>query len=375
MPDWLDPRIRDGLAARGVDQLYTHQAEAIEHDPGRPGRGRRHAHGVGQDALLRAARPAGDRGGSGRARPVPLSHQGALAGPGRGVRGADARVGPDGQRLHVRRGHAGAHPVGGPHGRPGRRDQPGHAPLGDPAPPHQVVPAVRAGARHRHRRAAHLSRHLRQPRRATSSGACCGSAPTTARIPSSSAARRRSGTRTSSPRCSPAASRCSSIATARRPASATSCSWIRRCWIRRAGARGSAATLAQRWALPFLRAGPADDRLRALAGRRRDPAHRPARGASRELRAALAGARLPRRLPAHGAAGHRARPARRRGPRRRRHERARARRGHRPAGRRDPRGLSGLRSPRPGSRSAAPVGARASASRCSSAAGHPWTST
>src|SRR5580765_7962747 len=29
-PDWLDPRIRAGLAARGIDRLYTHQAEAIE---------------------------------------------------------------------------------------------------------------------------------------------------------------------------------------------------------------------------------------------------------------------------------------------------------------------------------------------------------
>src|SRR3954454_1894256 len=29
-PDWLDPRIRTGLAARGIEQLYVHQAEAIE---------------------------------------------------------------------------------------------------------------------------------------------------------------------------------------------------------------------------------------------------------------------------------------------------------------------------------------------------------
>ncbi len=29
-PDWLDPRIRAGLASRGIDQLYTHQAAAIE---------------------------------------------------------------------------------------------------------------------------------------------------------------------------------------------------------------------------------------------------------------------------------------------------------------------------------------------------------
>ena len=30
MPDWLDPRLLTGLASRGVEQLYRHQAEAIE---------------------------------------------------------------------------------------------------------------------------------------------------------------------------------------------------------------------------------------------------------------------------------------------------------------------------------------------------------
>src|SRR3954447_23274185 len=30
MPAWLDPRIVAGLAGRGIEQLYTHQAEAIE---------------------------------------------------------------------------------------------------------------------------------------------------------------------------------------------------------------------------------------------------------------------------------------------------------------------------------------------------------
>jgi DEAD/DEAH box helicase domain-containing protein len=30
LPDWLDPRIRRGLASRGIEDLYIHQAEAIE---------------------------------------------------------------------------------------------------------------------------------------------------------------------------------------------------------------------------------------------------------------------------------------------------------------------------------------------------------
>ncbi|HEX7472857.1 MAG TPA: DEAD/DEAH box helicase [Candidatus Limnocylindrales bacterium] len=30
LPDWLDPRIRDGLRLRGIERLYVHQAEALE---------------------------------------------------------------------------------------------------------------------------------------------------------------------------------------------------------------------------------------------------------------------------------------------------------------------------------------------------------
>ena len=49
--------------------------------------------------------------------------------------------------------------------RPGGHHQPGHAPLGDPSAPHQVVQAVREPAVRRDRRAAHLPRPVRQPRR------------------------------------------------------------------------------------------------------------------------------------------------------------------------------------------------------------------
>ena len=56
-------------------------------------------------------------------------------------------------------------PVRRPEGGPGRRHEPGHAELRDPPPPHEVVPAVRAAPGHRHRRAAHVPRGLRQPRR------------------------------------------------------------------------------------------------------------------------------------------------------------------------------------------------------------------
>ena len=92
-------------------------------------------------------------------------------------------------------------PVGDPRGRPGRRDEPGHAALGDPPPPHEVVPAVRAAPGHRHRRAAHVPRRLRQPRRERHPAAAPAVRPLRQPRRSSSAARRRSRTRPSWRRC------------------------------------------------------------------------------------------------------------------------------------------------------------------------------
>ena len=108
------------------------------------------------------------------------------------------------------------------------------------------------------------------------------------------------------------------------------------------GARGSALRLAQRWALPFIRAGrqtivfgPSRTGVEVILSGLREIA-------AREPRPAHPGARLPRRLPADGAAGDRGRASRRRGPRRREHQRARARCGHRAPRRGDPGRLPGL---------------------------------
>ena len=91
------------------------------------------------------------------------------------------------------------------------------------------------------------------------------------------------------------------------------------------GARGSAVTLAQRWALPFLRAG----RQTIVFGRSRVAVELLLTGLRESLRESYGprteGAWLSRRLPADRAAGHRARAARRRDPGRRRHQRPRAR--------------------------------------------------
>ena len=125
-------------------------------------------------------------------------------------------------------------PVGDPGGRPGRRHQPGHAPLGDPAPSHQVVPAVRAAALHRHRRAAHVPRRVRQPRRQRPAPAAADLRP----LRQPPGHRLLLGDDRQPGRAGGdadrAAGRGSSTATARRPASGTSCSSTRRSSIRRA---------------------------------------------------------------------------------------------------------------------------------------------
>ena len=124
MPDWLDPRIVAGLATRGIERLYTHQAEAHRGGPRRRGRRRRHADGVGQDAVLRAAGAAGDRGGSVGPGAVPVPDQGARPGPGRPSSASSrAAAGPVDHHLDLRRRHAGARSAR-PSGRPARSSSP-----------------------------------------------------------------------------------------------------------------------------------------------------------------------------------------------------------------------------------------------------------
>ena len=88
-PDLIDPRLRAALESRGVTQLYTHQAAALELAlSGRnlvvttPDR-------VGQDALLQRAGAEHCARRSGEPRAVSVSDQGARAGPAR--RAARAR--------------------------------------------------------------------------------------------------------------------------------------------------------------------------------------------------------------------------------------------------------------------------------------------
>ena len=236
-PPWLDPRIVRGLEDRGITSLYSHQAEAVEAvhagedvvvvTPTASGKTLCYAlpvlQALAEDPSARALFlfPTKALGQDQVAEFAELARASSLAG-----RGGD-----------VRRRHAGADPVGHPHGRAGRGHEPGHAPLRDPPASHEVVPALRAGPGHRHRRAAHLPRRVRQPRRERPAPAAPAVRPLRLEPDHRVLVRDDRESRPSSRRSSPVARRGSSIATARRPARSTSCSSIRRCSTRRPGAR------------------------------------------------------------------------------------------------------------------------------------------
>ena len=186
-PDALDPRLR---AALGVARHL-----AALHPPGggdrscarRPARRRHHADGVGQDALLQRAGAARDPAGPVEPRAVSLSDQGARAGPARRAAGdvrdaggavAGRRRRAD-RRVHLRRRHAAGRAADDSRPRAPRAQQSRHAALGDPAAPSALGEAVREPALRRHRRAARVSRRVRQPSCATCCGGCGASAATT----------------------------------------------------------------------------------------------------------------------------------------------------------------------------------------------------
>ena len=163
---WLDPRIRAGLAGRGIERPYIHQAEAIE------------AVHAGEDIVVVTPTASGKslcytvpvlqahRRGPVRAGAVPVPDQGPRARTrSRSSASSSTTPGSTVSAATLRRRHAGPDPVGDPQGRAGRGHQPGHAPLGDAPPPHEVVPAVRAAAGHRRRRAPHVPRRVRLARR------------------------------------------------------------------------------------------------------------------------------------------------------------------------------------------------------------------
>ncbi len=163
-PSSLDPRHRRG--AQGSRRAAALLA------PGARGRGRgqggkrrrRDADGLGQDALLQPARPAGPGRAARGARPLSVSDQGARPGPARGAERArqDAARHAD---VHVRRRHAAGRAALGARARQPRADQPRHAALGHPAAPHEVGEPLPEPPLRGDRRAARVPGGLRQPSR------------------------------------------------------------------------------------------------------------------------------------------------------------------------------------------------------------------
>jgi len=81
LPDELHPRVRDALAAQGIDQLYTHQRETWDAAANGEHNRRHDRHGQREDARVQPAGTRRDRPGAETASSLPLSDQGARAGP------------------------------------------------------------------------------------------------------------------------------------------------------------------------------------------------------------------------------------------------------------------------------------------------------
>ena len=181
------PRCAAALAARGIEQLYTHQAEAFAARAGGRNVVTITPTASGKTLCYNAPVLERDPQGSVDARAVSVSDQGAGAGSARRAARAVRSSSRDGtdtrdRRVHLRRRHAAGRAARD--SRQGARgaEQPRHAALGHPAAPSALGEAVRESAVRRDRRAARLSRRVRQPSRRTSCGGCSGSAGTTARI-------------------------------------------------------------------------------------------------------------------------------------------------------------------------------------------------
>ena len=200
-PDWLDPRIVDGLGRRGIARPYTHQAEAIE------------AVHAGEDVVVVTPTASGkslcytlpilqaiaDDPASralllfptkalGQDQVSEFGELAAAAGLSISTSTYDGDT-PAPIRSAIRA--AGQVVVTNP-------DMLHSAIL--PAP-HQVVPAVRAARATSSSTSCTRTAACSAATSPTSCAGCCGSARTTAATRSSSAARRRSGTRPSWRRC------------------------------------------------------------------------------------------------------------------------------------------------------------------------------
>ena len=252
-PSWLDPRIVAGLESRGIPSLYSHQAEAIE------------AVHAGEDIVVVTPTASGKTlcyalpvlqslAEDPSARALLLFPTKALGQDQVAEFAGLAKASSLSIAAATYDGDTPPDPVRHPDRGTGRRHEPGHAPLGDPPPSHQVVPALRAGPGDRDRRAPHLPGRVREPRRERAPAAPAAVRPLRLepdhrvlvgddREPGrAGGAAHRPGARLIDRNGAPAGPRHVLLVDPPLLDPAT-------------GARGSALTHAERWALPFIRAG------------------------------------------------------------------------------------------------------------------------
>ena len=185
VPGWVRPELAEAYGAKGIDQLYSHQARAAELARARPERGGGHAHRLGQDAVLQPAGAATRSCEDPDTRALYLFPTKALA-QDQLPSCTDwwSALGDDIRALHLRRRH--------PQRRARSRSaQHGHIVVTNPDMLHTgILPhhtswtaLVREPALRRHRRAAHLPGRLRQPPGQRAPPAAAHRATSTARSP------------------------------------------------------------------------------------------------------------------------------------------------------------------------------------------------
>ena len=169
LPAEMHPALRQALAARGLERLYSHQRGGL--GPGAAGRHLVVATPTASGKTLCYNLPVLDAVLSRGAKALYLFPTKALAQDqvaelselNRWGARAHGRSGPGRQGIHLRRRHPRRCAQGGAHPRRHRGVQPGHAAPGDPAASHEVGAVLRVPGLHRRRRAAQLPRRLRLP--------------------------------------------------------------------------------------------------------------------------------------------------------------------------------------------------------------------